>query len=261
MTGWPVWWKWAGAWRFGLSSQQPTCPQVEALARIFDLRAAPPAPMSPPWLPDSQERHRQIDWRAIERDLRATLAHEVPRPSTRFCASWASTTGTRSGACPTSAGRYSVRDRHTAWRATELEDVQLCREAEVRRVIAEIDATGRYPGRRQVQKRLPPGIYMRDGAPGDALAGRGDRSGLARRPLPEAQAGRRPEGRVAAEVSRRAGRRRASRSRGAGGADRDAAAPPRATDAPRRCAGLGYGPGRPRSRLARPPGPTSPDGR
>lgn len=63
---------------FGLSSQQPTCPQVEALARIFDLRAAPPAPMSPPWLPDSQERHRQIDWRAIERDLRATLAHEVP---------------------------------------------------------------------------------------------------------------------------------------------------------------------------------------
>jgi hypothetical protein len=40
--------------------------------------------------------------------------------------------------------------------------VQLCREAEVRRVIAEIDATGRCPGRRQVQKRLPPGIYMRD---------------------------------------------------------------------------------------------------
>ena len=40
--------------------------------------------------------------------------------------------------------------------------MQLCREAEVRRVIAEIDATGRYPGRRQVQKRLPPGIYMRD---------------------------------------------------------------------------------------------------
>jgi hypothetical protein len=184
-----------------------------------------------------------------------------PRPSTRFCTSWASTTGPRSGACLTSAGRYSVRDRHTAWRATELEDVQLCREAEVRRVIAEIDATRRYPGRHQVQKRLPPGIYMRDGAPGDALAGRGDRSGLARRPLPEAQAGRRPEGRVAAEVSRRAGRRRASRSRDAGGADRDAAAPPRATDAPRRCAGLGYGPGRPRSRLARPPGPTSPDGR
>src|SRR5450759_1908850 len=42
-----------------------------------DERASAVA-MSPPWLPDSQERHRQIDWRAIERDLRATLAHEVP---------------------------------------------------------------------------------------------------------------------------------------------------------------------------------------
>ena len=141
MTGWPVWWKWAGAWRFGLSSQQPTCPQVEALARIFDLRAAPPAPMSPPWLPDSQERHRQIDWRAIERDLRATLAHEVPPALNAVLHKLGVDDGTAKRRMPDLCG--AVRDRHTAWRAAELEDVQLCREAEVRRVITEIDATGR----------------------------------------------------------------------------------------------------------------------
>jgi len=134
---------------------------VDFLAgRLDALRAAPPAPMSPPWLPDSQERHRQIDWRAIERGLRATLAHEVPPALNAVLRELGADDRTAKRRMPDLCG--AVRDRHTAWRAAELEDVQLCREAEVRRAIAEIDATGRYPGRRQVQKRLPAGIYMRD---------------------------------------------------------------------------------------------------
>jgi hypothetical protein len=121
-----------------------------------------------------------------------------PRPSTRFYASWASTTGPRSGACPTSAGRSATAIPHGGRRSSKT-----CSSAVKPRFGGSSPrsmprAATRVGTRSRSDCR--PGTYMRDGAPGDALAGRGDRSGLARRPLPEAQAGRRPESRVAAEA-------------------------------------------------------------
>src|SRR5450759_2536725 len=75
------------------------------------------------------------------RGLRATLAHEVPPALNAVLRELGVDDRNAKRRMPDLCG--AVRDRHTAWRAAELEDVQLCREAEVRRVIAEIDATGR----------------------------------------------------------------------------------------------------------------------
>jgi TniQ len=130
------------------------------VGRLEALRAAPAAPLSPPGIPASHERHRRIDWRAIERDLRATLDHSVPPALNAVLRELGVDDGSAKRRMPDLCG--AVRDRHTAWRAAELEEAQLGREAEVRRMIGEIDAAGRYPSRHQVQKRLPTGIHLRD---------------------------------------------------------------------------------------------------
>jgi len=134
---------------------------VDFLAgRLESLRAAPAAALSPPWIPASRERHRTVDWRAIERALRATLDREVPPALNAVLRELRVDDGTAKRRMPGLC--MAVRDRHAGWRAATLEQVQLRREAAVRRAIAEIHAIGRYPSRHQVQKRLAADICMRD---------------------------------------------------------------------------------------------------